>query len=192
MGIFLPAPGGEVCPPTQPWPVLACGIPPRTEIGLVSDQRALMRAARRDNLRDTVFLWRTPLVIARCSSGCAKRRAEVAVSLSPVAIAASTFLTKVRTRLTRARLMAVRLAVCRIRFSADLWLAIQLAVKQRTPLILGPGRRGQHMRALLVHRSALIAGHNRHPGGVAPRATLAHRRTPTAEAPGLRPGCWRA
>jgi hypothetical protein len=87
-----------------------------------------MRAASRDNFRETVFLWSTPLVIARCSSGCASRNADCAAVLSPVAIAVSTFLTKVRTRLVRARLIAVRLAVCRMRFSADLWLAMQLAV----------------------------------------------------------------
>jgi hypothetical protein len=89
-------------------------------IGAISGQSALIRVASRDNFRETVFLWSTPLVIARCSSGCANRRADCAVALSPVAIAVSTFLTKVRTRLARARLMAVRLAVCRMRFSADL------------------------------------------------------------------------
>jgi len=40
--------------------------------------------------------------------------------LSLLAIAVSTFLTKVRTRLTRALLLAVRLAIWRMRFSADL------------------------------------------------------------------------
>ena len=74
-------------------------------------QSALIRAARRDSLRETVFLWRTPLVLARCSSGCASWNAVRAASLSPVAIAVSTFLTNVRTRLVRARLIAVRLAV---------------------------------------------------------------------------------
>src|SRR6516225_3260955 len=58
-------------------------------------QSALMRAARRDSFRETVFLWSTPLVIARCSSVCADRRADLAASLSPLVIAASTFLTKV-------------------------------------------------------------------------------------------------
>ena len=118
---IFPAVSGEgLCGYATGAGFLACGIPPRSEIAPIPRQRALMRAASRDNLRDTVFLWSTPLVIARCISGCANRRANCAVSLSPVAIAASTFLTKVRTRLTRARLMAVRFAVCRIRFSADL------------------------------------------------------------------------
>jgi hypothetical protein len=75
------------------------------------DHRALMRAARRDSLRETVFLWSTPFVMARCSSGCARRKADCAACLSPLEIAVSTFLTKVRTRLVRARLIAVRLAV---------------------------------------------------------------------------------
>ena len=114
--------------------VLACGIPPRNGNSPFSRQSALIRAASRDNLRDTVFLWSTPLVIARCSSGWASRKADRAVSLSPLAIAVSTFLTKVRTRLTRARLIAVRLAACQIRFSADLWLAMHLAVNQRRGL----------------------------------------------------------
>jgi hypothetical protein len=33
------------------------------------DQSALIRVARRDSFRATVFRWSTPLVIARCSSG---------------------------------------------------------------------------------------------------------------------------
>src|SRR5437588_3225066 len=83
-------------------------------------QRALIRVASRDSLRATVFLWRTPLVVARCNSGWASCNADWAAALSPVSIAASTFLTKVRTRLSRARLMIVRFSVWRSRFSADL------------------------------------------------------------------------
>jgi hypothetical protein len=117
--IFGP-PAPSVRPPKKSGPVLACGIPPRIRSPANCSQSALILAASRDNLRETVFLWSTPLVIARCSSGCANRKADCAVALSPVEIAVSTFLTKVRTRLTRARLIAVRLAVCRMRFSADL------------------------------------------------------------------------
>src|ERR1700732_3228132 len=73
-------------------------------------QSALIRVARRDSFRATVFRWSTRLVIARCSSGWASWNADLAASLSPLAIAVSTFLTKVRTRLVRARLIAVRLA----------------------------------------------------------------------------------
>src|SRR5207248_4569458 len=87
-------------------------------------QSALMRAARRDSLRATVFLCITPFVVARCSSGCATLKADCAVALSPVSIALSTFLTNVRTRLKRERLTTVRFSVCRRRFSADLWCGI--------------------------------------------------------------------
>ena len=117
--IFWP-PGPSVRPPKKSGPVPRLRHSAADTIAANCDQSALILAASRDNLRETVFLWSTPLVIARCSSGCANRRADCAVALSPVEIAVSTFLTKVRTRLTRARLIAVRLAVCRIRFSADL------------------------------------------------------------------------
>src|ERR1044071_2741376 len=92
--------------------------------GRKSAQSALIRAARRDSLRATVFLCITPFVVARCSSGCATLKADCAAVLSPVSIALSTFLTKVRTRLNRERLVAVRFSVCRRRFSADLWCGI--------------------------------------------------------------------
>ena len=65
------------------------------------------RLVRRDTFREPVFLCSTPLVVARCNSGWASRKADCASSLSPVAIAVSTFLTKVRTRLSRDRLIAV-------------------------------------------------------------------------------------
>jgi hypothetical protein len=48
------------------------------------------------------------LPAARCISGCAACNAALAASLSPPAIAASTFLTKVRIRDFLARLSAVR------------------------------------------------------------------------------------
>src|SRR5437868_15003083 len=83
-----------------------------------------MRAARRDSLRATVFLCITPFVVARCNSGCAALKADCATVLSPVSIALSTFLTNVRTRLNRDRLVALRFSVCRRRFSADLWCGI--------------------------------------------------------------------
>jgi hypothetical protein len=46
-------------------------ILPQDSGNAVLRQSAFMRAARRDSFRDTVFLWSTPFVIARCSSGCA-------------------------------------------------------------------------------------------------------------------------
>src|SRR6056297_2008509 len=51
---------------------------------------ALTREARRDILRAAVFLWKTPLLTPRISSGCATRNALAAASLSPEAIASST------------------------------------------------------------------------------------------------------
>ena len=38
---------------------------------VAAPQSALMRVAKRDNLRATVFLCSTPFVVARCSSGWA-------------------------------------------------------------------------------------------------------------------------
>ena len=76
-----------------------------------SRQRELIRTASRDSLREAVFLCITPFVIARCNSGWATCSADCAAVLSPVAIAVSTFLTKVRTRLIRDRLVAVRFSV---------------------------------------------------------------------------------
>src|SRR5437588_756186 len=64
-----------------------------------------MRAASRDNLRATVFRCITPFVVARCSSGWASCKADCAAFLSPVSIAVSTFLTKVRTRPAAARVI---------------------------------------------------------------------------------------
>lgn len=82
--------------------------------------KTLIRAANRDNFRDTVLRCITPFVVARCNSGWATWNADCAAALSPLAIAVSTFFTKVRMRLSRALLVAVRVSVCRRRFSADL------------------------------------------------------------------------
>jgi hypothetical protein len=78
-----------------------------------------MRAESRDNLRATVFRCSTPLSAPLCSSGCATAKAARAYPLSRAAMAVSTFLTKVRMRLKRERLTAVRRAVWRMRFSAE-------------------------------------------------------------------------
>jgi hypothetical protein len=72
---------------------------------------ALIRAVKRDSLRPTVFAWITPLPDARCISGWAARSASAAADLSPLAIAVSTFLTKVRIRDLRAWFRAVRVTV---------------------------------------------------------------------------------
>src|ERR1700733_7954392 len=63
---------------------------------------ALIRADSRDSLRATVLRWATCLPAARCISGCAARNASAAAALLPLAIATSTFLTKVRIRDLRA------------------------------------------------------------------------------------------
>jgi hypothetical protein len=72
---------------------------------------ALIRADNRDSLRPTVLAWITPLPDARCISGWAARSASAAAGLSPLAIAVSTFLTKVRIRDFRAWFRAVRVTV---------------------------------------------------------------------------------
>src|ERR1700744_1928806 len=85
---------------------------------------ALIRADKRDSLRATVLAWMTPLPFARCISGWATCSADCAAALSPLAIASSTFFTKVRIRAFRAWLRAVRVVVCRMRFRADAVFAI--------------------------------------------------------------------
>src|SRR5262249_37090616 len=78
----------------------------------------------RESLRATVFGCVTPFVAARWISGCASRNADVAASLLPPAIAASTFLRKVRMRDLRDALRAVRVLVCRMRLRAEAVLAM--------------------------------------------------------------------
>ena len=51
---------------------------------------AFTRAARREILRDAVFLCTTPLVTPRISSGCAVFSASAAASALPEAMASST------------------------------------------------------------------------------------------------------
>lgn len=63
---------------------------------------AFTRAAKRDIFRDAVFLWYTPFVTPRISSGCADFSAVWAASLSPEAIASSTLRRYVRMRDRRA------------------------------------------------------------------------------------------
>src|SRR6185312_15454519 len=66
--------------------------------------------------------------------------------LSPVAIAVSTFLTKVRTRLIRARFTAVRFSVWRSRFSADLWWGIGTRDVREEGAYIGGARQRQPRR----------------------------------------------
>src|SRR5438270_684226 len=68
-------------------------------------------AARRDTLREPVFLCTTPLPTARINSDWATTNAALASALSPAATASSNLRTKVRTRLRRALLTSVRRAI---------------------------------------------------------------------------------
>src|SRR5471030_529861 len=92
------------------------------------------RLVRRDTLREPVFLWSTPLDTPRMISGSAAFRAARAAFGSPEAMASSTLRIKPRTRVLRAVLMAVRLAVVRTRFLAEAILGmgvLQFGVKRR-------------------------------------------------------------
>ena len=83
-----------------------------------NDYIALIWATRFALWRAALFLWIRPLLAIRSRIGCMVANAVIAVSLLPVAIAAYTFLTKVR-------IMERRLALCWRRFSA--WTARFLA-----------------------------------------------------------------
>src|SRR5208283_3284539 len=106
-------------------PTLRCrsnrgAVPPRRQV----PANALMRADSRDSLRDTVLACTTPLLAARCISGCAWRSASCAAALSPPAIVVSTFLMKVRMRDLRAWLRRVRVLFWRMRLRAEAVLAM--------------------------------------------------------------------
>src|SRR5690606_11796026 len=83
-----------------------------------------IRCARRETLREAVLRCRTPLPAARISSGWAALKAASAAALSPAAIAASTLRTQVRTREIRLLLIAVRRAILRAAFLAEVVLAM--------------------------------------------------------------------
>src|SRR5579872_7385784 len=92
------------------------------------------RLVKRDTFRAPVFLCSTPLETPRMISGSAAFRAARAAALSPLVMASSTLRIKPRTRVLRAVLMAVRLAVVRTRL--------------RDEAIFGmgfPGKRGGHI-----------------------------------------------
>src|SRR5579872_5168807 len=84
----------------------------------------LTRAARRETLREPVFLWITPFVTPRIICGSAAFSAAAAASRLPAESASSTLRTAVRIWLFRFLLMAVLRAVLRTRFSAETWLGI--------------------------------------------------------------------
>ena len=107
--------------PDQAMVAIAGGIAARTNLPVSANAdrfdyhqalgKVFIRAERRDNLRAVLLACTTPLPDARCISGCAARSASLAADLSPLAIASSTFLTKVRMRDFRAWLRAVRVKV---------------------------------------------------------------------------------
>src|SRR4051812_26048076 len=83
-----------------------------------------MRADNRLILRDAVPSLTTPLLTPCISSGWASLSAVIAAFRLPEAMAASTFFSEARMTLLRLRFTSVRVVVCRMRFSADLWLAM--------------------------------------------------------------------
>src|SRR5205814_5487628 len=91
------------------------------------------RAARRETLREPVFLWTTPLVTARISSDCAFTKASLAAAASPPASASSNLRRKVRTRERRAVLTSVRRAILRTAFLEPGVLAILEALQTYAP-----------------------------------------------------------
>src|SRR5918998_1022774 len=118
-----------------------------------------MRLARRDTFREAVFACRMPFWAARIISGSAARRAAAASAWLPAAIASSTLRTKVRMRLRRERLIAVRFAILRVIFLADTVLAIGLSSSVTRPTgepAHKPGRDEQRIghRDDVVHEGA--------------------------------------
>src|SRR4051794_32767568 len=111
----------------------ACSCADAGQAGMVrrayAEARAPIREASRDTFREAVFLCTMPFWAARMSSGSAARRASVAALRSPLAIASSTLRTKVRMRLRRERLIAVRFAILRVIFLADVVLAMAVLVR---------------------------------------------------------------
>ncbi|CAK7258884.1 protein of unknown function [Shinella sp. WSC3-e] len=81
-------------------------------------------------MRDAVLEWSTPLVAARISSGWAAFRAAAAEAWSPEAMASSTLRMKLRTRERRDLLTAVRAAILRVAFFAEVVLAIYASLQK--------------------------------------------------------------
>jgi len=69
------------------------------------------RLAKRDTLREAVFLWITPFDTARITSGSAALNAAAAAAWSPRATASSNLRMKVRTRERRDLLTSVRASI---------------------------------------------------------------------------------
>src|SRR5690606_12795024 len=113
------APSGAHSPWLRAGPERAAASSPQT----VS---AFTRALRRLTLRAATLAWTMPLPAARLISGSAALSAVEAAAWSPEAIASSTLRMKVRMRLRRDLLVAVRAAILRVAFWADGVLAISV------------------------------------------------------------------
>src|SRR5690606_9657167 len=101
--------------------------------------RAFTRLFRRETLREARLAWTMPLPAARWISGSAALRAAKAVAWSPAEMASSTLRMKVRMRLRRDLLIAVRAAILRVAFWADGVLAISVLLHPtgRLPALWG-------------------------------------------------------
>ena len=145
-------------------PKLGAHLPPKkvfsTTISYAAS--ALIREDKRDNFRETVFFWNTPLVTARCSSGWALLKAASAAPLFPDAIASSTLRRKVLTRERRALFTAVRRAILRTIFLAEdvlaifrhsiIFAAVRAFRRRRERRCIDPGIRGVNTRCSLIFR----------------------------------------
>src|SRR5262245_11854456 len=116
------------------------------------------RRVRRDTLRLAVFFGSPPFCTERISSGSAALMATSAAAWSPDAIASSTLRTKPRTRERRFLLMAVRRAILRAAFFAEVVLAIGISLCGSTAAV-APCHPGN-----LVEKSAgaMSSGQRRH------------------------------
>src|SRR3982074_3671696 len=89
------------------------------------------RSVRRETFRLAAFLCTTRFWAERMMTGSAAFKAAIALSRSPAAIASSTLPTNVRRRDRRALLTAVRRAMTRVAFLAELVLAMPVLVLRR-------------------------------------------------------------
>jgi hypothetical protein len=85
---------------------------------------ALTRLASRETLREALLRCASPFCAVRTKTGSASFSAAAAASLSPEAIASSTYRAQLRMRLRRPLLASVRRMVWRAAFFADLVLAM--------------------------------------------------------------------
>src|SRR5260221_9280126 len=101
------------------------------------------RLARRETRLEPVFLCRMPFDTPRMISGSATFNAAWAADLSPLVMASSTLRMKPRTRVLRAVLIALRLAVVRTRFLDEAILGMSFPAAIRRRAYTPAGSRGQ-------------------------------------------------